>query len=330
MGMKTSATLLLAGLTGLLAAAFRPAETPPTQVFLVGDSTMADKADLSKPERGWGMEFGQYFDRGVTIRNTAVNGRSTKSFYREGRWAKVLEALKPGDWVLIQFGHNDSKTEDSTRSAPARTLYRQLLTRFVLEARAKGANPVLLTPVGRRYFDEAGQRKDDHGEYPGVVREVAQAQRVPLIDLHEQSWKMYSALGEAGSRPLFWSYQNGYYQENPVPPAKNDNTHFSEYGATRVAQLVAQAVQAQHLGLAAHLRPAPFAGQLAADLPVVLATGFQAGYLRPDQIRRRGRRPDPEHRSLPARPLRPARWAVAPCWCRAGCGSRAPLRCKAT
>ncbi len=275
MGMKTTATLLLAGLATVLATAFRPAAAPPTQVFLVGDSTMAEKADLSKPERGWGMLFGQFFDSGVVIRNVAVNGRSTKSFYREGRWGKVLDGLRPGDWVLIQFGHNDEKVEDSTRSAPARTLYRQLLTKFVLEAKAKGANPVLLTPVGRRYFDDNGQRKDDHGEYPGVVREVAQAQKVPLLDLHELSWQLYSALGEAGTRPLFWSYQNGYYQENPVPPAKNDNTHFSEYGATRVAQLVARAVQAQHLGLAAHLRAAPFAGQLVADLPVVLAPSFR-------------------------------------------------------
>ena len=97
MVMKTTATLLLAGLTALLATAFRPAPAPPTQIFLVGDSTMADKADLSKPERGWGMEFGQYFDNGVVIRNTAVNGRSTKSYYREGCWTKVLQDLKPGD-----------------------------------------------------------------------------------------------------------------------------------------------------------------------------------------------------------------------------------------
>ncbi|GAC1370938.1 MAG: hypothetical protein NVSMB30_10040 [Hymenobacter sp.] len=273
--MKSILVLLLAGLATCLAAAFQPAAEPKTQIFLVGDSTMADKPDLAKPERGWGMEFGQYFDGSVLIRNTAVNGRSTKSFLREGRWAKVLLELKPGDWVFIQFGHNDAKAEDSTRSAPAQTLYRQLLTKFVQEAKAKGAHPVLLTPVGRRYFDDKGQRKDDHGEYPGVVREVAKAQQVPLIDLHEKSWAMYSALGEVGTRPLFWSYLNGYYQANPVPPAKNDNTHFSAYGATRVAQLVALAVQEQHLALASHLRRAPFEGKLAADLPVVLAPVFK-------------------------------------------------------
>ncbi|HEX8504473.1 MAG TPA: glycosyl hydrolase family 28 protein [Hymenobacter sp.] len=273
--MKTTLMVLLTTLATFLTAAFRPATAPQTQVFLVGDSTMADKPDLTKPERGWGMEFAQYFDGNVVIRNTAVNGRSTKSFLREGRWGKVLEQMKPGDWVFIQFGHNDSKVEDSTRSAPAQTTYRQLLTKYVQEAKKKGANPVLLTPVGRRYFDEAGKRKDDHGQYPGVVREVAKAQKVPLIDMHEKTWALYSQLGEQGSRPLFWSYLNGYYQPNPVAPAKNDNTHFSEYGATRVAQLVAQSVQEQKLGLASHLRSTEFAGKFTYDLPVVLQPTFR-------------------------------------------------------
>ena len=273
--MKLTSQRWLAGLAALVLLAFRAAEPPQTQIFLVGDSTMADKADLTKPERGWGMLFQQYFGKSAVVRNHAVNGRSTKSFLREGRWAKVLAQVKPGDWVLIQFGHNDSKAEDTTRSAPAQTTYRQLLTKYVQEARQKGANPVLLTPVGRRYFDEAGKRKDDHGEYPGVVREVAKAQKVPLIDLHEKTWAMYSALGEADTRPLFWSYLNGYYQPNPVAPAKNDNTHFSEYGATRVAQLVAQAVQEQKLGLAAHLRGTEFQDKYFYELPVVLQPVFR-------------------------------------------------------
>ena len=273
--MKLTSKRWLAGLAALVLLAFRAAEPPQTQIFLVGDSTMADKADLTKPERGWGMLFQQYFGKSAVVRNHAVNGRSTKSFLREGRWAKVLAQVKPGDWVLIQFGHNDSKVEDTTRSAPAQTTYRQLLTKYVQEARQKGANPVLLTPVGRRYFDEAGKRKDDHGEYPGVVREVAKAQKVPLIDLHEKTWAMYSALGEQGTRPLFWSYLNGYYQPNPVAPAKNDNTHFSEYGATRVAQLVAQAVQEQKLGLAAHLRGTEFQDKYFYELPVVLQPVFR-------------------------------------------------------
>jgi DNA sulfur modification protein DndE len=225
----------------------------------------------------------------VVIRNHATNGRSTKSFMREGRWAKVLEQVKPGDWVLIQFGHNDSKADDTVRSAPAQTTYRQLLAKYVQDARAKGANPVLLTPVGRRYFDDAGKRKDDHGEYPGVMREVAKAQKVPLIDMHEKTWALYSALGEQGTRPLFWSYINGYYQPNPVAPAKNDNTHFSEYGAHRVAQLVAQGIQEQRLGLASHLRTTEFAGKYFYELPVVLEPIFRKDTF---NILKYGARPD--------------------------------------
>ena len=120
--MKLTSQRWLAGLAALVLLAFRAAEPPQTQIFLVGDSTMADKADLTKPERGWGMLFQQYFGKSAVVRNHAVNGRSTKSFLREGRWAKVLAQVKPGDWVLIQFGHNDSKAEDSVRSAPAQKL----------------------------------------------------------------------------------------------------------------------------------------------------------------------------------------------------------------
>ena len=256
-------------LATVLLLAFRPAadDRKPT-IFLVGDSTMSDKP-LDKAERGWGMYFRQYFDEGVTLQNHAMNGRSTRNFRHEGRWAKVLEQLKPGDWVFIQFGHNDSKQEDTARYAAPQTAYRQNLTRYVQEARAKGANPVLLTPVGRRYFDEAGKRKDDHGEYPGVVKQVAQAQKVPLIDLHETSWAMYSQLGDADSKPLFWSYQNG------ADNTKFDNTHFSAYGAERVAQLVAQDVRRLNLPLASHLKPLAFVGKYAFDLPVVLQPSFR-------------------------------------------------------
>ena len=256
-------------LATVLLLAFRPAadDRKPT-IFLVGDSTMSEKP-LDKAERGWGMYFRQYFDAGVDLQNHAMNGRSTRNFRHEGRWAKVLEQLKPGDWVFIQFGHNDSKQEDTARYAAPQTAYRQNLTRYVQEARAKGANPVLLTPVGRRYFDAAGKRKDDHGEYPGVVKQVAQAQKVPLIDLHETSWAMYSQLGDAGSKPLFWSYQNG------ADNTKFDNTHFSAYGAERVAQLVAQDVKKLNLPLASHLKPLAFAGKYAFDLPVVLQPSFR-------------------------------------------------------
>lgn len=252
--------LALHFLTGAAACllAFRPAAGPPLQVFLVGSSTVLDKP-LDKAERGWGMYFQQYLDARVVVRNVAVNGRSTRSFRTEGRWAKVLAEPHPGDGVLIHFGHNDSKVEDTARYAAPQTAYRQNLTRFAQEACQWGALPVLLTPVGRRYFDEQGRRKDGHGEYPGVVKEVAKQQKVPLIDLHETSWALYSELGDKGTQLLFWSYQNGAHN------AKLDNTHFPAYGAERVAQLVAQDVKKLNLPLAKNLRATGFDGKFVFD-----------------------------------------------------------------
>src|SRR5262249_51534132 len=127
------------------------------QIFLVGDSTMADKPVEDNPERGWGQAFKDLFDERVVVRNLAVNGRSTKSFIDEGRWRDALGQMRSGDWVFIQFGHNDAKTDDPVRFAAPRTTYRQNLIRFVDEAKQKGANPVLLTPVMRRRFDKEGR-----------------------------------------------------------------------------------------------------------------------------------------------------------------------------
>ena len=151
------------------------------RIFLMGDSTMADKPLYENPERGWGQLLPQFFDSNIEIKNYAVNGRSTKSFINEKRWDSIVNQLRKDDWVLIQFGHNDSKIEDSTRYAAAQTTYKQNLQRFVTEARAKGANPILITPVVRRKFDVNGKLVETHGEYPSAVKAVAAALKVPLV-----------------------------------------------------------------------------------------------------------------------------------------------------
>ena len=127
-------------------------QLPPRQVriFMIGDSTMADKPLADNPERGWGQLFPQYFTSDAIIKNYAVNGRSTKSFIKEGRWDTVLKYLQKDDWVFIQFGHNDQKIDDTNRYAAPQTAYHDNLVRFVKETRAKGANPILVTPVMRR------------------------------------------------------------------------------------------------------------------------------------------------------------------------------------
>jgi len=161
---RTPKILLTASAIFLLS--FATIEKKP-RIFLIGDSTIANKAAEVAPETGWGMIFPQYID--LEVNNHAVNGRSTKSFRTLGHWAKVFEQLQPGDWVFIQFGHNDSKESDTSRYAAPHTDYRKNLVRYINEIRSKGAKPLLITPVMRRKFDEQGNFVDQHGDYPAVV-----------------------------------------------------------------------------------------------------------------------------------------------------------------
>ncbi len=221
------------------------------RIFLIGDSTVANKPIEDNPERGWGMMLPKYFNNDVTIENHAKNGRSTKSFRAEGLWDSVMVKLKEGDYVFIQFGHNDSKKEDSTRFADANTTYRENLTKFVAECRSKGAKPVLITPVMRRRFDEKGNFYDVHGDYPKVVREVAKALNVPLLDLHKKSEILIKSYGAEGSKKLFLHIDSCVYKS--LPKGKKDDTHFSETGATKVAELVVEGIKELNLELTKYL-----------------------------------------------------------------------------
>lgn len=249
----------------LVLTAFRPADEKLT-VFLCGDSTLADKLPADKPETGWGMVLPTYLNTEVMqVQNHAVNGRSTKSFLTEGRWQKVMAQVKKGDWVLIQFGHNDQKISDSTRSAPAQTLYRQNLVRFVNETRAKGANPLLITPVMRRKFDEKGTFVDQHGEYPQVVKDVARELKVPLVDLHAKSQAVIEKHGEEGSKVLFMHYGPGIYAK--FPKGIEDNTHFSAYGAAVMASLVVQGIMELPIDLKSFVKKSAFTDKYVYELP---------------------------------------------------------------
>ena len=223
----------------------------PVDVYLIGDSTMANKPLEGNPERGWGQMFHLFFNRNVTIHNHAKNGRSSKSFITEGRWQTVLDSLKPGDYVFIQFGHNDEKSHDSTRYAEPHTTYKENLTKFVRQSREKGTHPILLTPVMRRRFDEEGKFYDTHGDYPDVVRESAKEMDVPLIDMHRLSEKLLVSLGEDKSKNIFIFVEPGEYPR--FPEGKEDNTHFCEYGATRMAGLVAEALKKMDIPLSKYV-----------------------------------------------------------------------------
>ncbi len=196
---------------------------------------MADKKAEVYPETGWCQAFPAFVDQTVRVSNHAVNGRSTKSFIAEGRWKAVLDSLKPGDYLFIQFGHNDQKIKDSTRYADPLGLYRQNLERFVRECREKGAVPVLFTSIVRRKF-EGGCLIDTHGDYPAVVRDVAAKMNVYLVDLQLLTAGAVTAVGEEPSKEVYlWVGPTEKY-----PKARQDDTHLSVEGANLVARLAAQ------------------------------------------------------------------------------------------
>ncbi len=210
-------------------------------VYLIGDSTVADKPyEKGNPEKGWGQVFPLYLQEGVRVQNHAVNGRSTKSFRDEGRWDTVLKQLKKGDYVIVEFGHNDAKSEDPKRYAAPETDYRKNLERFITESKAKGAKPVLATPIVRRKF-ENGELVETHGQYPDVVREVAAQHNVPLLDLHKRTKELVSRYGEERSKALFLHIHPTEYAS--LPEGRADDTHLSAYGAFRVTDLVAEEMQ---------------------------------------------------------------------------------------
>ncbi|MBZ9730083.1 rhamnogalacturonan acetylesterase [Salegentibacter sp. JZCK2] len=205
-------------------------------LFLIGDSTMSDKKDPDKnPEHGWGQVLPELLTDKIKVENHAVNGRSTKSFIDEGRWEAVLEKLEPGDYVFIQFGHNDQKFKSPERFTNPFTGYRRNLEKFVKETQEKGAHPILFSSIVRRNFNEHGTLVDTHGEYPLVVRMVADDLKVPFVDLQRATGELELFYGEEDSKSLHLHFapgENDYY-----PNGKTDETHLSEKGATLVASL---------------------------------------------------------------------------------------------
>lgn len=220
-----------------------------TTIYTIGDSTMADKIKPNEnPETGWCQVLPSFFDLNqVTIDNRAVNGRSTKSFIKEKRWDSVYNSLQPGDYVFIQFGHNDAKVADSTRYTNPHTTYRHNLIRFVTETRAKGAIPILFSSIARRNFNEQGVLIGTHGEYPIEVRLVAQEYQVPFIDLEYFSEQLEQSYGVEKSKELHLFFKAG---EHPYyPEGKSDDTHLSRKGATEIATIAVRELKKLNLEL---------------------------------------------------------------------------------
>ncbi|MGW0120452.1 rhamnogalacturonan acetylesterase [Streptomyces sp. NPDC003327] len=198
-------------------------------LFVAGDSTAAQKYADAAPETGWGMALPFFLHRDLRVANHAVNGRSTKSFLDEGRLEPVLAAIRPGDVLLVQFGHNDAKSADPARYTAPWTAYRDNLRTFVEGARSRGALPVLATSVERRRFDASGTALRTHGDYPAAMRAVARASDVPLLDIEALSLALWQRLGPETTTTYFnWT------------ATEQDNTHFNPPGAIAVARLVAR------------------------------------------------------------------------------------------
>lgn len=249
--MKKRLLFLLFPMALLLASS--PVPKAPT-IYLIGDSTMADKPGTPEenPERGWGQLLPERVKEGVAVRNHAVNGRSSKSFISEGRWDAVVNALQKGDYVFIQFGHNDQKDQDSTRYTNPWSSYRHNLEKFVAETRAKGAFPVLLSSIVRRNFNDKGVLIDTHGAYPFVARQVALENRVPFIDMQLMTEAYIAALGPEPSREIYLWTTPGQYAR--FPDGAKDNTHLSLKGARTFAGLVAAEIKRLRLPLATWLK----------------------------------------------------------------------------
>ncbi|MDT0444750.1 GDSL-type esterase/lipase family protein [Streptomyces johnsoniae] len=214
-------------------------------LHLAGDSTAAGKPASAAPMTGWGTALPRFLAQDLAVANHAADGRSSRSFLLERRLDPILRALLPGDLLLVQFGHNDQKTEDASRLTDPFGTYRHCLLRYVRAACDRGARPVLLTPVERRRFDAAGRAVATHGDYPGVVRELAAAEGVPLLDLQAETLALWQRLGPKGSKDAFLWLSPGEHPNHPR--GARDDTHFRPHGAAEVARLVARGLCAAGL-----------------------------------------------------------------------------------
>lgn len=215
-----------------------------TTLWMMGDSTMAVKDQSKFPETGWGVPFATLFKSNVQVENKAKNGRSTRSFISEGRWQEIYDQLKSGDYLFIQFGHNDEKINKPNVGTDIGT-FKANLSMFIIKAREKGAEPILLTPIARRYFEQ-GVLVDTHEGYPAATREVADSLQVPLIDLTEKTNRLLIKLGEQKSEKLFLHLKPGHKN---YPEGVADNTHLSDEGAMTVAKLAVEGMKELKLNL---------------------------------------------------------------------------------
>lgn len=237
--------------------AFAPQEQKIITIFTIGDSTCANKPlDKGALERGWGQAMSAYLDsRYVVVDNHALNGRSSKSFRDEGHWQPVYDKIQKGDYVFIQFGHNDQKPKADRHTDPG-TTYNENLRRYVNETREKGGIPVLLTSMVRRKFDENGKLIETHGDYLQAVRDVAAEMNVVLIDHNISSKQLVESMGPEDSKKLFMWVEKD--TNLALPNGREDDTHLRALGAKKMANLILDEVAQKIPELAPFIRKYDF------------------------------------------------------------------------
>ncbi len=210
------------------------------KLIWVGDSTVAFNGVDTYPQTGIGQEFDRYLKREYVVFDFAKNGASSKSFYDAGRFEPAKEMMEEGDFLFIQFGHNDEKPKEDRHTDPD-TTYQEYLMRYVSAAREKGAIPVLITPLSRRLFQEDGTIKNSHGAYPAAVKALAEREHLAVIDLTEKSRILYEKTGDLESRKWFMYFPAGTYEN--YEKDMTDNTHLHYEGAIKMAGLVAEGLK---------------------------------------------------------------------------------------
>lgn len=244
----------------ILALGVSAGVTRPVHLFLAGDSTLANKPIFKNAmdtltgelepvawlERGWGQVLPEFFNDNVVVENFAQNGRSTRTFIEQGWWDKTIADVQKGDFVVIQFGHNDCAENKPDRYTTPEQ-YEANLVKMISEVKAKGGTPVICTSVARRKFDSDGKIVDTHKGYPEIAKKVASEKKVPMVDMQKMTTEWLEGEGEVGSRKYFHKYRAG--QSKLFPQGLDDNTHYNKEGATIAASMFVEGIE--NLGLKA-------------------------------------------------------------------------------
>lgn len=213
------------------------------KLYIAGDSTASNYDQDRAPRAGWGQVIDRFFNDNIKVINKAASGRSSKSYYEEGRLDEILDEISNGDYLFIQFGHNDQKDGKKRHTSPFDT-YQSYLSKYIEGARKNSAIPVLITPVSRRNFDEK-KLLDTHGSYPQSMMKLAEELDVPLINITHKSKILFENLGLEKTKDIFLWLEAG--EHTNYPEGVEDNTHFCESGAIQIAELIVEGIR--ELGL---------------------------------------------------------------------------------